>query len=78
MTLAEIKREIEAIISRTPYTKEEVLSFFKAEEELTPDELFAYGIALEYLRGKKDANYKKLEQVFTKKRDALAKRYLKD
>ncbi len=79
MNLAQIKAEIERMIAATPYSKEEVLSFFNAEPELTPDELFAYGIALEYLRDQKKTrteSYKKLEKQFTKKKDALMKNYL--
>ena len=75
MTIQELKIEIERIIARTPYTKEEVLSFFTAEEELNPEELFAYGMALEYLRGKKSANYKKIENLFLKRKDKLMKKY---
>lgn len=76
MTLKEIKSEIERLIQQTPHSKEEVLSFLNAEEELNPEELFAYGIALEYLRGKKSADYKKLEKIFTKRKGELLKKYL--
>ena len=76
MTIIEIKNQIEEIIRRSPYTKEEILSFLTAEEELNIDELMAYGVALEYLRGKKDANFKKLEKVFLQKKKDLIKHYL--
>lgn len=76
MTIIEIKNQIEEIIRRSPYTKEEILSFLTAEEELNIDELMAYGVALEYLRGKKDANFKKLEKVFLRKKKDLIKHYL--
>ena len=76
MTIIEIKNQIEEIIRRSPYTKEEILSFLTAEEELNIDELMAYSVALEYLRGKKDANFKKLEKVFLRKKKDLIKHYL--
>lgn len=75
MTLNEIKAEIERLIRQTPYSKEEVLSYLTAEKELEPEELFAYGVALEYLRGKKSADYKKIEKLFMKRKDELLKKY---
>ena len=39
MTLQQTINEIERIIQQTPYTKEEVLSFFEAEKELNVDEV---------------------------------------
>lgn len=76
MNLAQLKTEIERLIAQTPYTKEEVLSFFNAEPELTVDELMAYSVALDYLRGKKSARHKELLKQFTKKKYALMKDYL--
>jgi hypothetical protein len=75
MNMMQIKEEIERIIARTPYTKEEVLSFLTAEPELTMDELMAYGIALEYLRDKKDKRSENLRKQFTKKKDDLITYY---
>ncbi len=75
MTLMQLKEEIERIISRTPYTKEEVLSFLTAEPELTMDELMAYGIALEYLRDKKDKRSENLRKQFSKKKEDLMTYY---
>lgn len=76
MTLTALKAEIENIIARTPYTKEEVLSFLNAEPELTPNELFAYAAAVDYLKGKKSGDHKKLLKQFTKKKNELMQEYL--
>ena len=75
MNIVELKQEIERMISRTPYTKEEVLAIFKQEEEPTLDEIFAYGIALEYLKGKKSENTERLQKLFLKKKDKLIEYY---
>ena len=77
MTIQELKTEIERMIARTPYTKEEILLFLTVKEELKPEELFAYGIALKYLQDKKSTNYKKIENLFLKRRDKLIKKYQK-
>lgn len=76
MTFANLKVEIERLIAASPYSKEEVLSLFNAEPELSMDELMAYSVALEYLHGKKGANYKKLQEQFLKKKDALMEKYV--
>lgn len=79
MTLSEIVNEIESIIRRSPYTRAEVLSIFTMEEkELEPDEIFAYGIALDYLKNKKSGDYKRLQELFLKKKDKLSKFYAKN
>lgn len=75
MSLQQVINEIERLIQQTPYSKEEILSFFEAEKELNMDELMAYGVALEYLRGKKSADYKKLQNQFLKKKKDLIKFY---
>lgn len=51
------------------------MSYLNAEPDLSTDELFAYGIALEYLHDKKSNNYKDLEKVFLKKRDEFIINY---
>ena len=75
MKLLQLKKEIERLIAMTPYSKDEVFSLLNAEPDLTPDELFAYSVAIEYLNGKKSENHKKLLQQFTTKRDELIKNY---
>ena len=77
MTILELKQEIERIISRSPYSKEEILSLFTLEEDkFEPDEILAYGVALDYLKDKKSADYKKLEKLFRTRKDKLIKKYL--
>lgn len=77
MNIIELKKEIERLIERTPYTKEEVLAIFGKEEEWNYDEIFAYGIALEYLKGKSDEKTERLQKLFTKRKDNIMKKYLK-
>jgi hypothetical protein len=79
MTLQQLKDEIERIINASPYSKEEVLSVLNAEEDLSPNELMAYMVALDYLhwkKGKESADYKKIERQFIKRKDKLMKHYL--
>lgn len=75
MNLIEIKNEIERMIRATPYSREEVLEMFDKEEEYSPDELMAYSVAIEYLKGKKSADRKRLEKMFTKRKKELVKYY---
>ena len=77
MTILELKQEIARIISRSPYSKEEILSIFALEEnKFELDEILAYGVALEYLKDKKSGDYKKLEKLFRTRKNKLMKNYL--
>lgn len=75
MNLAELKNRIEELIQQTPYSKSDVLAMFDKEEEYEPDELFAYAVAVEYLREKKSANTKSLEKMLNTRKNKLIKFY---
>ena len=72
--LEEIKEDL--LKRFIPLTYEEILSLFSMEDELTMDEIMAYGVALEYMKEKKTGDYKKLEMLFLKKKNKLAEKYL--
>jgi hypothetical protein len=74
MRLIDLLNEINRIIKQSPYTKEQVLELFSAEEEMKPDEIFALCVAMEYMREKKK-DPSKLQKEFIKRRDKLMKFY---
>ena len=52
MKICELVSEINRLVERTPYSREEIAAIWKAESEgeWKPDVLFSYAAALEYCR----------------------------
>ncbi len=78
MKFQETINEINRLIAATPYTREEIAAFWKAEDEKEwePETLFAYAAAMEYMR--KQGNEKEAANIrgsYEKRLDEIKEYY---
>lgn len=77
MSIKKLLEEIQTMIDRTPYTKEEIASIWKAESERDwePETIFALAAAYEYLHRMDNPEAQFLRGKYEKLLSELKERY---